>query len=131
MSKYEEIALEKGWKIIENKPDCIASFDTKDLKIFQFAGLNEEYVTWDLMIKRAKESSAVGSQGLAELMLKYQIDIPEEWRLYNLIFPHTIWRSTTGHMLCPFLSFKEGAWCLSYYWFLFDFHHNDRFLVIK
>ncbi len=101
------------------------------LDIKAFVETSEEYAIWEAMMQRAAENKAVGSQQDAKYLLQNQELIPSEWQKYNLIFPQTVWTSVTGHKLCPFLSCKEGHWVINYYWFLYDFHHNDRFLVKK
>lgn len=105
--------------------------DVSTIDIGSFVDSSEEYATWETMLQRAYENKAVGSQRDAEYFLETQELIPTGWQKYNLIFSQTIWTSITGHKLCPYLTYRNNHWVLGYYWFLYDFHHKDRFLINK
>ena len=125
----KDALLNLGWNLINDKNQEL--FSISKFTLYQFVTSAEEYITWDMMLDRAKGIGAYGSQNLAEHILEEQNNIPEEWKKYNIVLPNTTWKSVTGHSLCPYLSFKNNKWVLQYYWFLYDFHHNDRFLIIK
>lgn len=121
--------LNLGWNLMNDKDQDRLNIDK--FSLYPFVTSSEEYATWDMMLNRAKNIAAYGNQDLAEQLLNEQKNIPEDWKKHNIIFPNTLWKSVTGHILCPYLSFKDNKWTLNYYWFLYDFHHNDRFLIVK
>lgn len=121
--------LNLGWNLMIDRKQEL--FSVSKLSLYQFVTSAEEYVTWDMMLARSRNVRAYGSQNFAEHLLENQNGIPKEWEKFKIILPNTIWKSMTGHSLCPYLSFKNRRWTLNYYWFLYDFHHNDRFLMVK
>lgn len=127
MMSQKQMLHEIGWGIESDRDEDVRS--ACRLAVRQFVMPCEEYATWDVMQDRAAGCGALGTQRLAEFLLRNSDDIPAEWRAYALIFPQTVWTSITGHALCPCLEFRDGAWMLGYHWFLYDFHHDDRFLV--
>lgn len=128
MSASIEKLKKKGWELIKNTTDYTVQSATQ-LKLVEFVTQFEEYVTWGEMLKRAELNRAGYIQAQAEFLLAHAATLPLEWRIYNLIFPGTIWKSITGNLHCPYLVWKNGAWQLGFYWFLYDFHHNDRLLT--
>ena len=125
----KNILLGLGWKLFEESQEEIK--DINDFSLYPFVTSSEEYATWDMMLDRARKFNAYGSQNIAEYFLSNQKNIPTEWQKYNIIFPNTTWESSTDHKLCPYLSYRTDKWVLDYYWFLYDFHHNDRFMIVK
>jgi hypothetical protein len=118
--------IAKRWEITENryfKFGCV-----NQLGIIPFVFEHEEYVTWYDMLDRSVIYGAVGNQAFAELLLLESEAILPSWREFQLVFPFTIWKSNTGHLHCPYLYYNNNSWMMSYYWFLYDFHHNDRFV---
>lgn len=119
-----------GWELIANESEQ-KIVRASELKTVEFVHEFEEYVTWDELLKRAKSSNSMYTQDQADLLLDESETIPIEYRQYNLIFPGTIWQSLTGNFHCPYLVWRDNKWCLDFYWFLYDFHHNDRLLAVQ
>ncbi len=128
MTKLEQEIEKRGWELVKTRDDQ-KSLPISEISLSEFVHQFEEYATWDVMLKRAETISALFPQQQAELLLKEQAVIPESWRTFNIVFPGTIWKSVTGELHCPFLRWNGEAWCFDFYWFAYDFHHNDRFIT--
>jgi hypothetical protein len=116
-----------GWNLIDDEGD-VPLLPAPDLCLVAFVNCSEEYVTWDEMLKRARQARAVSTIANAELLLLAPLAIPEGWRTYRILFPGTVWRSRTRQLHCPGLTWSNDAWQLELVWFLFDFHATDRFI---
>jgi hypothetical protein len=116
-----------GWTLIRNDGN-VPLLPVVDLCLVPFVSLSEEYVTWDAMLKRAHDAGAVSTIANAEAVLGASDLIPGSWRGYRILFPGTIWSSRTRHLHCPCLAWGDDGWGLELSWFLFDFHHVDRFI---
>ncbi|MFA4999139.1 MAG: hypothetical protein WC519_00100 [Parcubacteria group bacterium] len=106
-----------GWKLVENEPfDIPAKIGKLRLDLVQILYKKELSIPGETLKIRAKYLKVHHGQRFAELLLRNQSQIPDEWGKYSLIFPGTVWfNSSRGFEVIPVLYCNfvgDGKWNL-------------------
>ena len=94
---------------------------------------DEEIISSDGMVKRAKEEGVDFNQQVAEKMLANHEKIPESWRKFLIIFSGTSWRSPFGYRFVPYLKWNKNNehWFLGLFGFELGCSRRTRFLRLQ
>ena len=124
--------IPQGWKVRNDKPEGdvdLAKLDYSSCPVRD----DEEYISGETMMKRAKEVNAIGSLDLAADLLKAQDEgkeiFPVESRgVHYFIMPLTELRDDDrgGRVAC--FPWDGKRWKLNFNWLDIRFDRDDRFL---
>lgn len=102
-----------GWKLVENAGSPAG---TLTLCLAEFLECGEKFVSGEVMRERAKKHNWVLGEVHARALLDAQDRIPEDWRLFYLVFPGTIWRCPEGRFRVRYLYWGGRRWGLDWVW---------------
>jgi hypothetical protein len=110
-----------GWELISDDKTSEGDFEPE---LMGFLREGESSVIGATMLERTNEGAA--GQHYAEAMLRNQNAIPVEWRKYMLVFTGTVWRTSGGDCVVPYLFWHGSNWDLHTRWLGHSFDSNYR-----
>lgn len=113
ISNLEHSMVESGWKLKDDRNIAVdggVNFTVRLVDIFEG---EEQVISGEELLKRAKEKGANYSQRFAEAMIRRQYLIPIEWRQYCLIFPETHWVDSSGEAYVPGIDYID-TWVIGF-----------------
>ncbi len=123
--KYDK--TQDGWELVEDVGLNPAITSAKDLRLVPFLKDGEPYIVGEEVVKRSRgDLRANLGQQHPEWLLENQVDIPEEFRKFVLVFTGTIWRTSVGRRYVPYLCWDGGEWCLGFRWLVDIFDGRCR-----
>ena len=120
-----------GWRVISDVPDT--EIDLSKLDFSSPLAENENWISGDTLLERAESVKAMGSLGLAKLVLHAQesgYDVIPRWlrgKVY-IVLPRTSLHDRRGRRRVAVLSWSGERWFLYFDWLdnEFDFNSGAR-----
>ena len=110
----------EGWKLLEHVSKRITC--ATDLELVSFLKGNESYLNGKELMWRARTELNVNyGQEDAEWLLERQIEIPEEFRNFILLFTGSVWGFPGGNRRVACLDWDGRRWILFFRWLDADF----------